>query len=107
MDRRTFCCALTLGMLAVPLATKAQQTVKVWRVGVFGLGGPEWRSHKSHHALLQGLREMGYSEGSNLVFEFRWAHDNFDRLPMLAAELVALKVDVIVATAHHPPCPRD
>ena len=47
-------------------------------------------------ALRQGLRELGYEEGKNLVIEYRWAEDDFDRLPKLAAELVSLKVDLIV-----------
>ncbi len=76
-----------------PLATRAQQTGKVWRIGVLGIGSPTdastWR---------QALRDLGYVEGRNLVIENRIAEGRLDRLPELAAELVRLNVDVIVAS---------
>src|SRR5262245_5342987 len=96
IHRRTFLCGLTLGTLAAfPLVTEAQQTGKVYRIGV--LSSVSASSYESRIAALrQGLRNRGYDEGKNLVMEYRWAEDRLDRLPGLATELVALPVDVIV-----------
>src|SRR4029453_14201547 len=58
---------------------------------------------KSVEALRAGLRDLGYVEGKNIVIEYRWAEGKYDRLPNLVAELVALKVDVIVTTGGTPP----
>src|SRR5215472_6927692 len=92
IERRKF--FATLGGAATwPLATRAQQP-KVPTIGVLVIGNisPEqfWREFR------QGLRDLGYVEGENIRFEFRSAEGNLDRLPELAAELVRLKVDVIV-----------
>ncbi len=80
-------------IVAAPLAAEAQQAGKVYRIGLLsptsqGLGMEAFR---------EGLRTLGYVEGHNVVIEHRSAEGNFDRLPDLAAELVRLKVDVIVA----------
>ncbi len=83
------------GLLAAPLAAEAQQTAKAPRIGWLGdnpAAGPHLRE-----AFLQGLRDLGYVEGRNLVIESRWAEGKIERFPALAAELVALKVDVIMA----------
>src|SRR6266581_6310962 len=94
MDRRSTVLAL-LALGAAPFAAGAQQATKVARIGYLGytLGAPDPRE-----AFLQGLRDLGYVEGRNLVIEYRDAEGKADRLPALAAELVALKVDVIVAS---------
>jgi ABC-type uncharacterized transport system substrate-binding protein len=95
MHRRTFLCGLTLGTLAIPLAAEAQQAAKVARIGLLSLN-----VSASPHVLepfLQGLRDLGYVEGRNVVIEYRDAEGKPERLPALAAELVALKVDVIFA----------
>jgi len=92
MDRRAFLGALAL--LAAPLAAEAQQAAKVARIGYLSPNlatGPHLRE-----AFRQGLRDLGYVEGRNLVIEYRDAEGKVERLPALAAELVALKVDVIV-----------
>src|SRR5258708_6740948 len=95
MDRRTFIGAVAFGVFAAPLAVRAQQTGKVYRIGFLGIANAaSWASQID--ALRQGLRELGYEEGKDLVFEYRWAEEDLDRLPKLAAELVSLKVDVIV-----------
>jgi putative ABC transport system substrate-binding protein len=87
------------GAAAWPLASHAQQT-KVHRIGVLLLGISDAESFRME--LREGLRETGYIEGQNLLFDFRSAEGKLDLLPKLAAELVALKVDVIVAL--YTPC---
>jgi putative ABC transport system substrate-binding protein len=94
-NRRKLLVALGAGAFATPRACFAAQPAKVARVGF--LGPTSAGSAKSRiDALRAGLRELGYVEGKNLVIEFRWADDNDQLLPQLAAELVRLKVDVIV-----------
>ncbi len=87
---------LVLGLLAGPLPTEAQKAGKVYRVGYlrFGTGGPT--TSPAYMGLRQGLRELGYVEGQNLVLEYRSAERKRERRPIMAAELVRLKVDVIV-----------
>jgi putative tryptophan/tyrosine transport system substrate-binding protein len=94
MNRRTFLCGLTLGRLAAPLAGEAQQAGKVYRLGVL-----RWQDDAPDanlKALLQELRELGWIEGRNVAFEYRWAAGREDQLPRLAEELVRSKVDLIV-----------
>ena len=100
MNRRTFLRGLALGTLSVPLGAGAQQAGKVYRVGYLGQGAPSHSGERNALAgFRQGLRDLGYVEGKNLIIEYRWAEMNFDRLPTLAAELVQLKVDVIATVA--------
>ncbi len=89
---------LTLWVLLAPFAATAQQPGKVARVGFLILAAPDRSASPSFHAFAQGLRELGYVEGQNLVIEFRTAQGNIERLPDLAAELVRLPVDVLVAS---------
>jgi putative ABC transport system substrate-binding protein len=97
MNRRDTVLALVaLGAVAGPLASFAQQPGKVWRVGFLSLTSASLSS-KNTDPFLRGMRELGYVEGKNLVIEWRSADGKFERLPGLAAELVQLKVDVIVA----------
>ena len=94
--RFAFSITLLLGGLFSPVAPEAQQAAKVARIGYLTLnlaGGPDL-----HEAFRQGLRDLGYVEGRNLVIQYRDAEGKSERLPALAAELVALKVDVIVTT---------
>jgi len=97
MDRRTFLGTLTGGLLAAPRAVEAQQAGKVAKIGVLEFGG------STNSAFGQQLRELGYIEGQNLILEHRFAEGRAERLPDLAAELVRLKVDVIVAGGTPPP----
>src|SRR5262249_10033661 len=92
----------TLGGAAAiwPLAARAQQQSKVYRIGALFVGNADVESLRTE--LREALRKSGYVEGQNLLFEFRSAEEELDRLPRLAAELVALKVDVIVAI--YTPC---
>src|SRR5690349_10205721 len=83
-----------LSLLATPLAAEAQQAAKVARIGY--LSPNQATSPHLREAFRQGLGDLGYVEGRNLVIEYRDAEGKFERLPALAAELVALKVDVIV-----------
>jgi len=95
MERRTFMALVSGSLLAGPLAAGAQQTRKVPRVGVLGGQSPEMSPPIL--ALREGLRELGYVEGQNIAIEWRWAQGKDERYPDLAAELVKLKVDIIVA----------
>jgi hypothetical protein len=85
---------LTLALLAAPLAAEAQQAVKVYRIGWLH---PQPLPKQWLAGFDQGLREFGYVEGKDLVIERMWGDGNFDRLPAMAAELVRLKVDVLIS----------
>jgi putative tryptophan/tyrosine transport system substrate-binding protein len=86
---------LVLSILAASLAATAQPAVHVPRIGLLHSGSPA-TSQSHSDAFRQGLRDLGYLEGQNIVLEDRWAGGNPERLPALAAELVRLPVDVIV-----------
>jgi putative tryptophan/tyrosine transport system substrate-binding protein len=90
------CSLLTAFLLTVSLA-QAQQPKKVHRIGFQGAAFPSAVTARIE-ALRQGLRELGYVEGKNIVIEWRYAEGKLDRLPALADELVRFKVDVIVTT---------
>jgi putative tryptophan/tyrosine transport system substrate-binding protein len=92
VKRREFITLLG-GAAAWPLAARAQQS-KVARIGALYIGLADAESFKKE--LVEGLRQLGYVEGKDIAFEFRSADGRLDRLPELAAELVRLKVDVIV-----------
>jgi putative ABC transport system substrate-binding protein len=123
MSRRAVA-LLGLVLLAAPLAAGAQQPARVPLVGYLSPTFPSptplapipGRPLSINTAYVpqfrQGLRELGYVEGQNIALEFRWAEEQYDRLPALAAELVRLKVDVIVTggvpairAAGDPGCP--
>ena len=89
---------LTGGLLTAPLAAEAQQAGRVPRIGFLSLTSPSDRPPLLD-AFRQGLRELGWVEGQNIVIDYRYAEGRVDRLPDLAAELVRLKVDLIVASA--------
>jgi putative ABC transport system substrate-binding protein len=94
MNRRAFLIGSLVGMLASSVSAEAQQARKVYRVGMLLAGDRP----SQVEALRQGLRELSYIEGQNIVVEVRHAEGRFERLAVIAAELVRLKVDVIVAT---------
>jgi putative ABC transport system substrate-binding protein len=105
MDRRTFIEGIAGGLLAAPMAARAQLQTKVFRIGI--LSSSSTTSPEARHiwgAFFQGLRELGYVERQNIVIEGRYYGDDAERLPALAAELVRLQVDVIVTGA--PPAPE-
>ncbi len=86
---------VTLAIFWGPLAADAQPAGKVWRIGWLIPGDPARLPHLE--GFRQGLRDLGYVEGQNLVIDLRAAEGRYERLPRLAAELVSLKPDVVVA----------
>jgi putative tryptophan/tyrosine transport system substrate-binding protein len=93
MNRRTFLCGITLGTFSTPLAGEAQQVGKLYRIGLLFAT----TDNNYLQTILQGLKELGYVEGRNLAVESRSAEGRIDGLPGLAAELVRLNVEVIMA----------
>ena len=95
INRRRLLAGTAAVLLAAPLAAEAQPVGTTYRIGF--LGGA---SAPGYGALVEelrlGLRDHGYVEGKNITIEYRWAEGKYDRLPALAAELVRLKVDVII-----------
>ena len=94
ITRAALAATLVLGLLAAPVVGEAQPATKVARIGFLSLNRA--RNPRLHEAFRQGLRDLGYVEGRNVSIESRDAEGQLERLPALAAELVALKVDVIV-----------
>jgi len=94
-NRRKLVIALGAAALAAPLCSFAQAT-KMPRIGILFIGS---RNQPHLESFKRGLGEHGYTEGKNVTIEYRYAEGKEDRLPALAAELVQLKVDVIVVTA--------
>jgi putative tryptophan/tyrosine transport system substrate-binding protein len=98
-DRRSAIALVLTGALALPGVLFAQQSGKVWRVGFFYYGSRQSAlDTRRYQEFERGMRELGYEEGKNLVIEARFADGQPERLPDIAAQLVKLKVDVIVAT---------
>jgi diadenosine tetraphosphatase ApaH/serine/threonine PP2A family protein phosphatase len=85
---------LLLSLLTVPLAAAAQPPSKIYRIGFLSTAPPPAHAWA---ALLDGLRERGYSEGQNLVFERRFSEGHAERFPAFAAEMVRLRVDLVLA----------
>ena len=96
ISRRAFLGGLAGGLLAAPLTAEGQQPGRVARIGYLA-ANLAVADPRTREAFLQGLRDLGYVEGRNLLIEYRDAAGKTERFPALAAELVALKVDVIVA----------
>src|SRR6266516_2880239 len=95
MRRRDFIKVIAGSAIAAPRAARAQQPA-VPSIGFLGSVSPEMYTARLR-AFRQGLREEGYVEGQNVAIEYRWAEGHYDRLPVLAAELVHREVAVIVA----------
>jgi putative ABC transport system substrate-binding protein len=96
--QRRLVLALVTGALAAPLAPFAQQPAKIARIGFLLAASPQG-TETQLQAFRDGLRELGYVEGKNFQLEVRWGEGKLERLPALAAELVQLKVDIIVAAS--------
>jgi putative tryptophan/tyrosine transport system substrate-binding protein len=86
---------LTVSLLTTPLVAEAQQTGKLFRIAFLSTTSPG--SSPTTDAFLQGMRDLGYVEGQNIAIEWRWGHGTTERFPEFAADVVHLKVDVIVA----------
>ena len=97
MNRAITSLAVLVFMLVAPGAVRAQPATKVPRVGLLRPGSPP---DPYVEAFRRGLSDLGYAERENIVLEYRWAEGRLERLPRLAAELVQLKVDVIVTQGH-------
>jgi putative ABC transport system substrate-binding protein len=95
VNRRTFLCGLTLGAFGLPLAAQAQQAGRLHRVGFLGNSTAALEANLVG-PFREGLRDLGYVEGQNIVIEYRWAEGKYERFPALISELVAEKVEVIV-----------
>jgi ABC-type uncharacterized transport system substrate-binding protein len=96
VDRRVFVGGVALALLAAPLGAEGQPAGKIYRIGYLAGGSPE-RRPRLLAAFRQGLRDLGWVEGQNIIIEYRYAEGRSERLPDLAAELVRFKVDTIVA----------
>jgi putative tryptophan/tyrosine transport system substrate-binding protein len=96
IDRRGFISGIVFGLLAAPLAAEGQQAGNVPRIGTLFARSAD---ASIRQAFREGLRDLGWIEGQNILVEERWADGQYDRLPALAAELVKLNVQVIVATS--------
>ena len=98
MNKVIFAFFATAALILASLClVEAQQPRKIPLIGFLVSANRSGSAHLTE-AFIQGLRELGYVEGQNIVIEYRWANGNFERLPDLAAELVSLKVAVMVAT---------
>ena len=93
--KQNFAWALGAVLLTFSLSVEAQQAAKVPRLGY--LSGGSSHTGTNPNAFWQGLREVGYVEGKNIRFEYGLAERKLDRLPVVAAQIVGLKVDIIVA----------
>ena len=98
MNKKVIGLALSALLLALSFTAEAQQAKKVPRIGVLASTTPS-SMKDTLDPFRQRLHELGYVEGKNIVFEYRWGEGNADRFPILAAELVRLKVDVILANS--------
>jgi ABC-type uncharacterized transport system substrate-binding protein len=96
MKRRTFLYGLMLGTLSTPRAAEAQQAGKVSRIGILSASYPSPPSESTWRGFYEGLRDLGWTVGRDLVVERRYAEGRLDRLPALVQDFIGLNVDVIV-----------
>src|SRR5512132_2628264 len=101
MERRTFLGVITVGLLAAPLAARAQQKAMPV-IGVLSANSSSTSSGPFMGAFRQGLSENGYVEGRNVAIEYRWAEGHYDRIPALIEDLVRRRVRVIAAPGSTP-----
>jgi putative ABC transport system substrate-binding protein len=99
MRRRDFIKVSAGSVIAWPLAARAQNSGKLFRIGFLGSTSANGLRER-FKAFRDGLRVLGHEEGRDIVIEARWADGHYERLPMLLADLIASKVDVIVTPWH-------
>jgi len=102
IERRLFVGALASSFLAAPFATNGQPTDKIWRLGYLGMvpAGASPETDRLIEAFLHELRQNGFVEGKNLILERRAIESRYDRIPALVAELIGLRVDVLVIVSN-------
>ena len=99
MRNSFFGLTLSAMLLALCFSAQAQQPTKAPRIGYMSASGDTNNPGSNVEAFRQGLRDLGYFEGKNILVEYRYAEGNQDRIPGLVAELVQLKVEVLVVGA--------
>jgi putative ABC transport system substrate-binding protein len=99
VDRRTFLGTLAGALVAAPLAAEGKRAVAIPRVGVLRPGNPPPGDFGQREAFERGLRDLGWTPGTSILIEYRYAEGKPERLPQLAVELIRLPVDVIVASS--------
>jgi len=102
MDRRTFIGTLAGSLLATPLAAEGQQAEKMPRIGIIVPVEPASPTEPNVAAFRQGMRSLGYVEGQNIAIEYRYAQGKDELYPELAADLIRLKVDILVVGSWQP-----
>ena len=103
ITRRQVVLALASSALTAPFPAHAQQQAKIWRIGFLApRSRPASIDTDVYGAFTRGMLELGYIDGKNIVIEWRFAEGKYERLPSLAADLVKLKVDLIVAVTTPP-----
>lgn len=99
MDRRTFIVSTGATLLTVPICTRAQTGGNLKKIGFLGVSRSADTSLGFTKTLIDALSELGWTEGQNVAYEYRWSEQRNDRLPELAADLIRSNVDVIVVTS--------
>jgi len=99
MSKKIVRFALSALLLAVSFSVHAQQRGKIPRIGILLPSAPSTAADANLEAFRQGLRELGYVDGRNIILEYRWAENREDQYPALVAELIRLKVDIIFTSS--------
>jgi len=99
MTRKIFYVALGALLLALCRPAEAQQPTKIPRIGILESAGVPSGSARTTQAFRKGLHDLGYIEGKNILIEYRYGEGKLDRIPGLVAELVQVKIDVLVVSS--------
>src|ERR1700732_2487221 len=98
MNRREFITIFGPAALALPSCGSAQVSAKIPKVGMLWHAGSAEEEGAYFASLIQGFKDLGYVDGQTILFEHRYAHEQYERFPSLARELVGLKVDALMAS---------